>query len=360
MKCLNKLYCPYPSRSVLVGCLIALSGLPIGHAASIASPEPATGWQERPVVRAERFMAVTAHPLATRTAVDVLANGGTAVDAAVAAQMVLNLVEPQSSGIGGGAFMLYWDAVTRQLYTLDGRETAPAAADADYFRDVNGIPLKWRKAMVGGRAVGVPGTLHLLHTAHDLFGVKSWANLLEPTITLATGGFAVSPRLAQSIAGAADRGLRQFSAARQYFFDAHGKPLKAGFILRNPALANALRKIAQEGIEPFYQGPIASRLVKALENTSELPALMTREDLSEYRTILRPPVCAPYRGYSVCGIGPPSSGALTVGQILGLVERFDLPNMGPNPHSIHLILEASRLAFADRARYMAEIGRAHV
>ncbi len=354
MKCLNKLYWPYPWRSVLVGCSIALSGMPLGHATSIASPEPATGWQEKLVVRTERFMAVTAHPLATRTAVDVLASGGTAVDAAVAAQMVLNLVEPQSSGIGGGAFMLYWDAVARRLYALDGRETAPVAADADYFRDINGIALKWRKAMVGGRAVGVPGTLHLLHTAHDLFGVKPWADLLEPTITLATGGFPVSPRLAQSIAGAADRGLRQFSAARQYFFDANGQPLKAGFMLRNPALANTLRKIAQEGIEPFYQGPIALRLVKALENTSELPALMTREDLSEYRTIFRPPVCAPYRGYSVCGIGPPSSGALTVGQILGLVERFDLPNMGPNPHSIHLILEASRLAFADRARYMAD------
>ena len=141
-------------------------------------------------------MAVTAPPLATRTAVDVLANGGTAVDAAVAAQMVLNLVEPQSSGIGGGAFMLYWDAVARRLYALDGRETAPVAADADYFRDIKGIALKWRKARVGGRAVGVPGTLHLLHTAHDLFGVKSWANLFEPTITLATSGFPVSPRLA--------------------------------------------------------------------------------------------------------------------------------------------------------------------
>jgi len=334
--------------------LIALSGMPIGYAASIVSPEPATGWQEKPVVNAERFMAVTAHPLATRTAVDVLADGGSAVDAAVAAQMVLNLVEPQSSGIGGGAFMLYWDAVARRLYALDGRETAPAAADADYFRDVNGVPLKWHKAVVGGRAVGVPGTLHLLHTAHDLFGVRSWADLLEPAITLAIAGFAVSPRLAQSIAGAADRGLRQFPAARRYFFDENGKPLKAGFMLRNPAFANTLRMIAQEGIEPFYQGPIASRLVKTLESTSELPALMTREDLSEYRTILRPPVCASYRSYSVCGIGPPSSGMLTVGQILGLVERFDLPNMGPNPDSIHLILEASRLAFADRARYMAD------
>ena len=160
-------------------------------------------------------MEVTAHPLATRTAVDVLANGGTAVDAAVAAQMVLNLVEPQSSGIGGGAFMLYWDAVARRLYALDGRETAPVAADADYFRDIKGIALKWCKARVGGRAVGVPGTLHLLHTAYDLFGVKSWANLFEPTITLATSGFPVSPRLAQSIAGAAARGLRQCSPARQ-------------------------------------------------------------------------------------------------------------------------------------------------
>ena len=345
---------PYPWHSVLVGCLIALGSIPPVHAASIASPQPATGWQDKPVVHAERFMAVTAHPLATRTAEDVLANGGTAVDAAVAVQMVLNLVEPQSSGIGGGAFMLYWDAVARRLYALDGRETAPAAADADYFRDANGATLKWRKAMLGGRAVGIPGTLHLLHTAHDLFGEKSWADLFEPAIALATSGFTVSPRLAQSIAGAADRGLRQFSAARAYFFDANGTPLKVGFTLKNPAFADTLRKIAQEGIAPFYRGAIASRLLKTLENTSELPALMTREDLAQYQTILRPPVCAPYRGYSVCGMGPPSSGALTVGQILGLVERFDLPNMGPNPHSIHLILEASRLAFADRARYMAD------
>ena len=342
-------------RSILAICWGALGAIVPVHAASIAAPEPASGWQAKPAVQAQRFMAVTAHPLATQAAVDVLSNGGTAVDAAVAAQIVLNLVEPQSSGIGGGAFMLYWDAAARQLHTLDGRETAPAAADASYFLDANGAPLKWREAMVGGRAVGVPGTLHLLHTAHNLFGGKPWAELFKPGITLASEGFNVSPRLAQSIASAADRGLLKFAPARGYFFTASGDPLPVGFTLKNIAFANTLRQIAQKGIRPFYQGPIALRLLRALENTSALPALMTTEDLAQYRTILRPPVCAPYRSYSVCGMGPPSSGALTIGQILGLVERFDLPRLGPSLQSIHLILEASRLAFADRARYMADI-----
>jgi len=342
-------------NSLLAICWGALGVIAPVHATSITAPEPASGWQAKPAVQTQRFMAVTAHPLATRTAVDVLSSGGTAVDAAVAAQMVLNLVEPQSSGIGGGAFMLYWNAATRQLHTLDGRETAPAAADANYFLDTNGAPLKWRKAMVGGRAVGVPGTLHLLHTAHSLFGKKPWAELFKPGITLATEGFSVSPRLAQSIASAADRGLLKFAATREYFFTASGEPIAVGFTLKNQLFANTLRQISQEGITSFYQGPIALRLLKALENTSALPALMTTEDLAGYRTILRPPVCAPYRNYSVCGMGPPSSGALTVGQILALVERFDLPRLGPSPQSIHLILEASRLAFADRARYMADI-----
>ncbi len=339
----------------ILATLIALFGFthPI-RAATTPAPEPATGWQVKPEVRAQHFMAVTAHPLATRAATDILSTGGNAVDAAIAAQLVLNLVEPQSSGIGGGAFMLYWDAAKQELQTLDGRETAPAAAGADYFRDHNGTLLKWPNARVGGRAVGVPGTLHLLHTAHHLFGTKLWAELFSPAITLATQGFSVSPRLARSIAGAADKGLRRFTPTREYFLTDEGVPLPVGHQLKNPAFAKTLQQIAHEGISSFYQGPIASKLLQALQGTSALPAVMTDTDLAHYRTILRPPVCAPYRGYSICGMGPPSSGALTVGQILGLLERFDLSRMGPSPHSIHLILEASRLAYADRARYIAD------
>ncbi|MDP6398516.1 MAG: gamma-glutamyltransferase [Arenicellales bacterium] len=341
-------------RPVLAGIVILCLFWAKASAGTAApDPEPATGWQNKEAASAKRFMAVTAHPLATEAASVVLKKGGTAVDAAVTAQLVLNLVEPQSSGIGGGAFMLYWDAGNQTLLSFDGRETAPAAVESDYFKDAGGQIRKWRQARLGARAVGVPGTLHLLHTAHQQFGSQPWESLFTPAITLSRTGFSVSPRMAKSIKGAQEY-LRRFEETREYFFTEQGDPLPAGHHLKNPAFADTLETIAKEGIAPFYEGVIGAKLIEALQGTSAMPALMTAQDLAEYRTLSRPPVCAGYHGNAVCGMGPPSSGALTVGQILRLVERFDIGSLGPGAESIHLILEASRLAFADRARYMAD------
>ena len=340
-------------KILCAGVLFFSSALTGSASNSIPDPEPSTGWQDKEAVRAEHFMAVTAHPLATQAAYQILKAGGNAADAAVTAQLVLNLVEPQSSGIGGGAFMLYWDAKNKTLFSFDGRETAPGAADADYFKDSAGELVKWREARLGPRAVGVPGTLSLLHTVHQRFGERPWAQLFAPAITLSREGFAVSPRMAKSIEGSKEY-LNRFAATREYFFTDQGAPLPEGYHLTNPDFAQTLELIAEQGIAPFYQGSIGEKLIETLQEASGRPALMTMQDLNSYKTLSRPPVCARYHDNAICGMGPPSSGALTVGQILQLIERFDIAGLGLDPKSMHLVLEASRLAFADRARYMAD------
>ncbi len=340
-------------KILCAGVLFFSSALTVSASNSIPDPEPSTGWQDKEAVRAEHFMAVTAHPLATQAAYQILKAGGNAADAAVTAQLVLNLVEPQSSGIGGGAFMLYWDAKNKTLFSFDGRETAPGAADADYFKDSAGELVKWREARLGPRAVGVPGTLSLLHTVHQRFGERPWAQLFAPAITLSREGFAVSPRMAKSIEGSKEY-LNRFAATREYFFTDQGTPLPEGYHLTNPDFAQTLELIAEQGIAPFYQGSIGKKLIETLQEASSRPALMTMQDLNSYKTLSRPPVCARYHDNAICGMGPPSSGALTVGQILQLIERFDIAGLGLDPKSMHLVLEASRLAFADRARYMAD------
>ena len=340
-------------KILCAGVLFFSSALTVSASSSIPDPEPSTGWQDKQAVRAEHFMAVTAHPLATQAAYQILKAGGNAADAAVTAQLVLNLVEPQSSGIGGGAFMLYWDAKNKTLFSFDGRETAPGAADADYFKDSAGQLIKWREARLGPRAVGVPGTLSLLHTVHQRFGERPWAQLFAPAITLSREGFAVSPRMAKSIEGSKEY-LNRFAATREYFFTDQGAPLPEGYHLTNPDFAQTLELIAEQGIAPFYQGSIGEKLIETLQEASGRPALMTMQDLNSYKTLSRPPVCARYHDNAICGMGPPSSGALTVGQILQLIERFDIAGLGLDPKSMHLVLEASRLAFADRARYMAD------
>lgn len=343
-----------PNLKTLCAGVLLFSGAFTAPASnSIPDPEPSTGWQDKEAVRAKHFMAVTAHPLATGAAYQILKDGGNAADAAVTAQLVLNLVEPQSSGIGGGAFMLYWDAKNQALFSFDGRETAPGAADADYFKDSAGQLIKWREARLGPRAVGVPGTLSLLHTVHQRFGQHPWAKLFAPAITLSRKGFTVSPRMAKSIEGSKEY-LSRFPATREYFFTDQGAPLPEGYHLTNPDFAQTLELIADQGIAPFYQGSIGEKLIEALREASGRPAVMTMQDLNGYKTLSRPPVCARYHGNAICGMGPPSSGALTVGQILQLIERFDIAGLGLDPKSMHLVLEASRLAFADRARYMAD------
>ncbi|MGB1025068.1 MAG: gamma-glutamyltransferase, partial [Rhodospirillaceae bacterium] len=306
-----------------------------------------------PEATGSEFMVTAAHPLAVQAGYDVLAAGGTAVDAMVAVQIMLNLVEPQSSGIGGGGFALYWDAASQTLTSFDGRETAPAAADEGYWLGEDGEPVGFWDAVIGGRSVGVPGTVRLLHEMHGRYGSQPWADLLQPTISLAEEGFAISPRMAASIASAQERGLDRFPETKAYFFKADATPRAEGEILRNPAFAETLAQIAQDGPTAFYAGPIAEALIAATR-TEINPGVLTMADLAAYQVIERPPVCIAYRGYDVCGMGPPSSGGLTVGQILGLLRHAGMPGLGNGPEAAHWFSEAAKLAYADRGLYMAD------
>lgn len=299
----------------------------------------------------KRFMVVTANPDASAVALDILRKGGSAVDAAIAAQAVLTLVEPQSSGIGGGAFLLHWDAVGEKLTAWDGRETAPRSARGDLFLDEHGKPLDFAVAALGGRPVGVPGVLRMLEVAHRREGRLPWADLFQPAIDLAEAGFTVAPRLAEAIAEADD--LKHDPDAAAYYFNAGGKPVAAGATLRNPALAGAMRLIAEGGADAFYGGAIAQAIVA--EVNQDGAARMSVADLLDYRARERQALCAPYRAYEVCGFGPPTSGGIALLQILGILRNFDLPPMTPDgAPALHLLAEASRLAFADRNRYVAD------
>lgn len=316
-----------------------------------AQPEVTTALADRSAVMGRDFMVATAHPLATEAAHAVLTAGGSAADAAVALQMVLNLVEPQSSGIGGGGFVLYWDSALGQLTTLDGRETAPGAATPDYWLDEDGEPVGFWDAVVGGRSVGVPGTVKLMEELHSRYGRLPWGGLFKPAIDLAEEGFPVSQRLASAIGEA--RELDRFTATRNHFFRQDGSALIEGDLLHSPDFARTLRLIAAEGSEPFYHGSIARDIAAAVA-TEINPGIMTLEDLAGYEVRERPAVCQHYRAYEVCGMGPPSSGGLTVGQMLGMLSAFDLPTLGDTPETTHLFLEAGKLAFADRGKFMAD------
>ncbi|MEM6490663.1 MAG: gamma-glutamyltransferase [Pseudomonadota bacterium] len=337
-------------RGVLLASVAVFAAWTV-HAQVPGQPEDTIAVAPKPLVRAERFMVAAAHPMAVDAGYAALDAGGSAADAAIAVQFMLNLVEPQSSGIGGGAFLLHWEAETERLTTLDGRETAPAAATPDYWLGPDGEPIGWREAVVGGRSVGVPGTLALLLELHARHGRLPWADLVAPAAAAAEAGFPISPRLAGSIAGAQDFALARFAETRSYFFEPDGSPKAAGTILRNPSFARTLRRIADQGNAAFYEGPRAQAIADAVR-TETNPGIMTRDDLAGYRVIERPPVCAPYRGYAVCGMGPPSSGGLTVGQILGLLAHFEMPR--PDAEGLHLLAEASKRAFADRNLYMAD------
>lgn len=329
--------------------LFALTTMPV--MAQDIAPESATGLSAKTSVTANQHMISAANPLATWAGMDVLRAGGSAVDAMVATQMILGLVEPQSSGIGGGAFLVYHDAISNKITTLDGRETAPLAAKSDMFLNPDGTPMKFFDAVVGGRSVGTPGTLKLMYEAHQRYGKLDWSRLLQPAIDLADKGFKVSPRLAKLITKDQKR-LSTYPDTRAYFFDANGEPLKAGTRLKNPSYAQSLRLIADHGPDIFYKGQIGQDIVAAVQGAKDNPGLLSMGDLEAYRVIERPAVCMNYRIYKVCGMGPPSSGALTVGQILGMLNHVNIDY--PSPRSFHKIAEASRLAFADRGLYMAD------
>lgn len=319
------------------------------------SPEFASAFEAKSAglpVTASEWMVVAANPWAVQAGAGVLEQGGTAADALVAVQAVLGLVEPQSSGIGGGAFLVYYDAATDNLTTLDGRETAPLAATPRLFQDANGDPLKFFDAVVGGRSVGTPGTPALMADAHARWGVLTWADLFAPAMQLARDGFPVSPRLAGLIEADQER-LSKFEETAAYFLP-DGEPLAVGDMLVNEEYAETLKTIAFGGVETFYTGEIAQDIVEVVQNAPGNPGVLSALDLSIYAVRERPPVCAAFRSHDVCGMGPPSSGALTVGQILGMLDDYDL-SAGPNdPNVRRLIGDASRLAFADRGRYMAD------
>ena len=325
----------------------------IGVVAAIAMAVAGTPAGAAPPARASRHMIAAANPLAAAAGLDILRQGGSAVDAAIAAQMVLNLVEPQSSGIGGGGFMLHFDAASGETSAYDGRETAPAAETPDLFLDGQGKPLRFLDAVIGGRAVGVPGLLAMLARAHRDHGRLPWARLFAPAIALAEKGFAISPRLHQLIARTP--GLAAQATARRYFLTPALEAKPIGAILVNPAFAATLKTIAQFGPARFYGGAIAADIVATVRGASGNPGRLTMGDLAAYRAPVRPPVCRPYRQWRVCGMGPPSSGGVTTLEILGLLERFDLAALAPGSvDAVHLISEASRLAYADRGRYLAD------
>ena len=298
-------------------------------------------------------MIAAANPLAVDAGHAVLARGGSAVDAAIAAQLVLGLVEPQSSGLGGGGFMLVHDAATGKLVAYDGRETAPAAAKPDRFVGADGKALRFLDAVIGGRSVGVPGTVALLAATHKAHGRMKWSALFEPAIALAERGFAVSPRLASAIAS--NDGPMGNERARQYFSRSDGTPLQPGDTLRNPAYARTLRMLATRGPEAFYRGDIARDVVETANTSATHPGDLTLDDLARYRIKVRAPVCGPYRSYRVCGMPLPSSGGPTVLQMLAMLEPYDLGSMGATSFwSTHFIAEAGRLAYADRGAFMAD------
>lgn len=316
------------------------------------APEAATGRTAKTLGTAQRHMAAAANPLAAAAGREILRAGGSATDAAITIQLVLNLVEPQSSGIGGGAFFVHWDEAGRRLTTLDGRETAPKAARPERFLGGDGKPMKFVDAVVGGRSVGVPGTVRLLEEAHKRWGKLPWAELFAPAIKLAEEGFAISPRLAGLLA--LEKNLGKDATAAAYFYEPDGKPKPVGTILKNPAFAATLRAIAGRGADAFYEGAIAEDIVATVTGHATNPGDITLDDLKAYKVEERAPLCGRYRAYTLCGMGPPSSGAVAVQQILGMLEAKDIARLGASAEAAHWFAEAGKLAFADRALYLGD------
>ncbi|MEH6575641.1 MAG: gamma-glutamyltransferase [Amphritea sp.] len=341
-------------RRAILSSLLLLSTLSWAVEEDLA-PESATGVQQGQRVLAQEQMVVSAHPLATAAGYEVLQRGGTAADAAVAVQAMLTLVEPQSSGIGGGAFMLHWNNSEQQLQAYDGRETAPAAANGDLFLNTDGTPMNWWDAMVGGRSVGTPGVLAMLELSQQQHGKLAWKALFRDAIRQAETGFAVSPRLYQLLSSKINPGLGRYPQAKAYFFNQQGAPHPVGHQLKNPALANSLTLIANQGAEALYLGPLAEQIIASIASAKDNPGKLALADLKDYQAKERQPICKPFRNYRVCGFPPPTSGGVTVLQILKLLERFELEQTAPDSVAFnHLFTQASRLAFADRGRYLAD------
>ena len=356
-------------RSALMLAMLAGCASPPGPTNSFtysapAQPEGSSGYSEKPGWATTRFAVAAANPLATDAGYQVLKAGGSAVDAAIAVQMVLTLVEPQSSGIGGGAFMLHFNGRVSDgsaVQAFDGRETAPAAATDKLFINADGKPMPFIEAVVGGRSVGVPGTVRMLEMAHQQHGKLPWAKLFDPAISLAQNGFRVSPRL-NALLGT-ELHLKKDPVAAAYFYRADGSAHPVGHLLQNPALALVLQSIATRGSSALHEGEIAQAIVDKVQRHATNPGSLSRADMADYRPVQRAPLCHDYavnsRDFRVCGFPPPSSGAIAVGQILGLLNQTNaaslpLENGLPGAQWLHLYTEASRLAFADRAQYVGD------
>ncbi|NCT84752.1 MAG: gamma-glutamyltransferase family protein [Comamonadaceae bacterium] len=334
-------------------CSLLLAGL-LAPAQALDQPEAATtrtAKQGGLTTPARHFAVSAANPLAAEAGAAMLKAGGSAMDAAIAVQAVLGLVEPQSSGIAGGAFLLHWDG--HQVQALDGRETAPAAATPGMFLRPDGRPLAMRDAILSGLSTGTPGVLAMLAEGHRRHGKLPWARLFEPAIALAEQGFAISPRLFELFS--AEAALRRDPQAAPYFFDAAGNPRPVGTLLKNPAYAAVLRGIASQGVKAFYTGPVAEDIVRRVQGHAR-PGLLTTADLAGYQPVLRPPLCNDWRSVRVCGFGPPTSGHLTLMQILGLLETQPAARSarGLTADWLHAYAESAKLAFADRAQFIAD------
>ena len=317
-----------------------------------SQPEPPSGWTKKQLVTAKRHVVVAAHPLAAEAGRRMLDKGGAAVDAAIATQLVLGLVEPHASGLGGGAFLLVHDAKGKRTLAYDGRETAPSGAQPQLFVGAAGKPMAFQAAVVGGRSVGVPGTPRLLEVAHARHGRLDWAALFQPAIEIAEKGFAMSPRLFELVGK--DKSLADQPATRAYFFGADGKPRPVGTLVKNPEYAKTLRAMAAGGSDAFYTGEIAADIVAAVRGHKN-PGSMTLEDLSGYRVRDVEPLCGRYRDWNLCGMPPSSSGGIAVLQMLGMLEGRDMAKVRPgSAEAVHLLSEAGRLAFADRNRYVGD------
>lgn len=343
-----------------------------GPGAVVQQPEGASGFTPKPGWATAKFAVAAANPLATEAGYQILKAGGTAIDAAIAVQMVLTLVEPQSSGIGGGAFLLH--AKGKKVEAFDGRETAPASANENLFIGADGKPMAFYDGVVGGRSVGTPGTVRMLEMAHKQHGKLPWAKLFEPAIALADNGFKVSARLGTLLKD--EKYLKNDRTAAAYFYQPDGSPVAIGTTLRNPALADVLRQIARKGSSALLTGPVAQSIVAKVQGHPSNPGKLSMSDLAGYRPKKRVPLCANYsargKAYVLCGMPPPSSGAIAVGQILGMLNNTPAATLGlvtgmggvpgttgptgPTPSAdwLHLYTEASRLAFADRAQYLAD------
>ncbi|HEX4738131.1 MAG TPA: gamma-glutamyltransferase [Allosphingosinicella sp.] len=334
-----------PSPRLLLA-LIALAAFP-----ALADARPAP--QAHRAVRSEPGLVSAADPRAAAAGVEILRKGGSATDAAIATMLALNVVEPESSGIGGGSFIVRYDSASGRTDTIDGREAAPKAADPHWFYTAAGTPLSHSAAIPGGRSVGVPGALRAMALAHKSGGRLLWAALFEPAIRLARDGWTLSPRFVTMVGLVSRWGLLDADTAHR-FLGADGKPLSAGTHVRDPEQAALFERIAKAGPDAYYAGE-GPKIVATVNGAARNPSKMTLADLAAYRAKERPPVCATYRGWRVCSMGPPSSGGITVLMILKQLERFDMAGLGPrSPVAWHLFAESSRLAYADRDLYVGD------